>query len=190
MRGHPLYSNRVTPVIRGSFLRTVLHLPYVKRHLWRRDTCDVGTLSLGYWGVPFNQVLLCFPIKTMRITADIQSAHVLHIYSSPGTFCVPPACQWSLVGGASSVDGDVTGWGELGAAVAGHDVWWPYPCKAIRNLTNNTHHKLMFTYSRPCRPRCWQGSPVVVCWTFDHWVAGSNPFKDIINFTSLSIQLQ
>ena len=28
------------------------------RNLWRRDTCHVGTLSLGYRGVPWRQVLL------------------------------------------------------------------------------------------------------------------------------------
>ena len=32
--------------------------PKELRNLWRRDTCHVGTLSLGYWGVPWRQVLL------------------------------------------------------------------------------------------------------------------------------------
>ena len=39
------------------FLRTVSYLPML-RNLWRRDTCHVGTLSLGYRGVPWRQVLL------------------------------------------------------------------------------------------------------------------------------------
>ena len=37
------------------------------RNLWWRDTCHVGTLSLGYWGVPWTQVLLyrVYPIRSM-----------------------------------------------------------------------------------------------------------------------------
>ena len=49
MRGHP--------VIRGHFLKTVSYLSHVKE-LWRRDTCHVGTFSLGYRCVPWRQVLL------------------------------------------------------------------------------------------------------------------------------------
>ena len=42
------------------------------RNLWWRDTCPVGTLSLGYWGVPWRQVLLY--VKCWFMTIDKHNA--------------------------------------------------------------------------------------------------------------------
>ena len=39
----------------GHFLKTVSYLPYVNEPV-TKYTCNVGTLSLGYWGVPWRQV--------------------------------------------------------------------------------------------------------------------------------------
>ena len=48
------------------------------RNLWRRDTCHVGTLSLGYRGVPWRQVLLYiegFPYVYIVVYITIKMAH-------------------------------------------------------------------------------------------------------------------
>ena len=47
-RGDTLWSG-------DAFLELCPIFPMLK-NLWRRDTCHVGTLSLGYWGVPWRQV--------------------------------------------------------------------------------------------------------------------------------------
>ena len=51
-----------TPCDQGTLSQNrVLSSPMLK-NLWLRDTCHVGTLSLGYWGVPCRQVYC----KTVR----------------------------------------------------------------------------------------------------------------------------
>ena len=49
-RGDTLWS-------RDTFSKWCPIFPMLK-NLWWRDTCHLGTLSLGYWGVPWRQVLL------------------------------------------------------------------------------------------------------------------------------------
>ena len=49
-RGDTLWSG-------GTFSAQYLIFPMLM-NLLRRDTCHVGTFSLGYWGVPCRQVLL------------------------------------------------------------------------------------------------------------------------------------
>ena len=52
--GHPALHG-----IRGQLIRTMSYPAHVMI-MWRRDTCHVGTLSLGYWGVPWRHVWLLY----------------------------------------------------------------------------------------------------------------------------------
>ena len=56
------------------------------RNLWWRDTCHVGTLSLGYRGVPWRQVLLYMhsQIRTFFMGPYIKSRAPKSIISDPG----------------------------------------------------------------------------------------------------------
>ena len=63
-KGH---SDQGTPCDQGTLSHNrVLSAPMLK-NLWWRDTCHVGTLSLGYWGVPWRQVLLYTVLITLQL---------------------------------------------------------------------------------------------------------------------------
>ena len=55
------------PVIRDTFSEPCTIFSMLK-NLWWRDTGHVGTLSLGYWGAPWRQVLRYKQKMLMKLT--------------------------------------------------------------------------------------------------------------------------